>query len=102
MYLRITGPKRKSRSSRARSAGGKIFGNPLLKKAMIGIGASAITGTVLGMFAPQLAPIAKPIAGFMTGGIVGGVASVLLSGDGLGAFGSILGGNTASNTGLSV
>ena len=94
--------KRKSRRSRARSAGGKLLGNPTLKKAMIGIGASALAGTVVGMVAPQFAPIAKPLAGFATGGIVGGIASLILSGDGLGALGGIFGGGSSSSVGLSV
>ena len=92
---------KRKRFTRARKTGGKIFGNPMLKKAMIGIGASTLAGVALNMFAPQLTPIAKPIAGFMTGGIVGGVASVLVSGEGLSGIGSIFGGNTG-NQGLSV
>ena len=92
---------KRKRFTRARKTGGKIFGNPMLRKAMIGIGASTLAGVALNMFAPQLTPIAKPIAGFMTGGIVGGVASVLVSGDGLSSLGGIFGGNTG-NQGLSV
>jgi hypothetical protein len=93
--------KRKStrRFSRARSTGGKIFGSPLLKKAMIGIGAATLAGTVVNMVAPQFAPIAKPIAAFATGGVVGAAASLILSPDGLGSITGLFGGSTGTTTG---
>ena len=87
------------RFSRARSTGGKIFGSPLLKKAMIGIGAATLAGTVVNMVAPQFAPIAKPIAAFATGGVVGAAASLILSPDGLGSITGLLGGSTGNTTG---
>ncbi len=93
--------KRKStrRFSRARSTGGKIFGSPILRKAMIGIGAATLAGTVVNMVAPQFAPIAKPIAAFATGGVVGAAASLILSPDGLGSITGLLGGSTGNTTG---
>ena len=87
------------RFSRARSTGGKIFGSPLLKKAMIGIGAGTLAGTVVNMVAPQFAPIAKPIAAFATGGVVGAAASLIISPDGLGSITGLLGGGTGTTTG---
>ncbi len=98
---RNTMAKRKStrRFSRARSTGGKIFGSPLLKKAMVGIGAATLAGTVVNMVAPQFAPIAKPIAAFATGGVVGAAASLILSPDGLGSITGLLGGSTGNTTG---
>ncbi len=96
-----TRAKRKStrRFSRARSTGGKIFGSPLLKKAMIGIGAATLAGTVVSMVAPQFAPIAKPIAAFATGGVVGAAASLIISPNGLGSITGLLGGGTGTTTG---
>ena len=93
--------KRKStrRFSRARSTGGKIFGSPILKKAMIGIGAATLAGTVVNMVAPQFAPIAKPIAAFATGGVVGAAASLIISPDGLGSITGLFGGGTGTQTG---
>ena len=87
------------RFARARKTGSKVFGNPLLKKAMIGIGAATLAGTVVNMVAPQFAPIAKPIAAFATGGVVGAAASLILSPDGLGSITGLLGGGTGTTTG---
>lgn len=91
---------RKSRRfTRARSAGSKVFGSPLLKKAMIGIGAATLAGTVVSMVAPQFASIAKPIAAFATGGVVGAAASLILSPDGLGSITGLFGGMGSTQTG---
>ena len=87
------------RFARARKTGSKVFGNPLLKKAMIGIGAATLAGTVVNMVAPQFAPIAKPIAAFATGGIVGAAASLILSPDGLGSITGLFSGSTGTTTG---
>jgi hypothetical protein len=87
------------RFARARKTGSKVFGNPLLKKAMIGIGAATLAGTVVNMVAPQFAPIAKPIAAFATGGVVGAAASLILSPDGLGSITGLFGGSTGTTTG---
>ena len=87
------------RFARVRKTGSKVFGNPLLKKAMIGIGAATLAGTVVNMVAPQFAPIAKPIAAFATGGVVGAAASLILSPDGLGSITGLLGGGTGTTTG---
>jgi hypothetical protein len=95
--------RRKSkRFTRARSVGGKVFGSPLLKKAMIGIGAATLAGTVVSMVAPQFAPIAKPIAAFATGGVVGAAASLILSPDGLGSITGLFSGGSTQTGGLSV
>ena len=87
------------RFARVRKTGSKVFGNPLLKKAMIGIGAATLAGTVVNMVAPQFAPIAKPIAAFATGGVVGAAASLILSPDGLGSITGLFGGSTGTTTG---
>lgn len=93
----------KKRFSRARRTGSKVFGSPLLRKAMIGIGAASLAGTVVNMVAPQFSPLARPIAGFMAGGAVGGIASLILSPNGLGSITGLFGmnGNTSSG-GLTV
>ncbi len=87
------------RFARARKTGSKVFGSPLLKKAMIGIGAATLAGTVVNMVAPQFAPIAKPIAAFATGGVVGAAASLIISPDGLGSITGLFGGSTGTTTG---
>lgn len=92
--------KRKSRSSSRRSKIGGIFGNSMIRKAMMGIGAGALAGTITSMVMPQFTPIAKPVSALIAGGPIGAVASILIDG-GLGSFGSLLGGNTQQG-GLSV
>ena len=88
---RKTMAKRK-RFTRARKTGGKILGNSTLRIVMIGVGASTVAGTVVGMVAPQFVPIAKPWTAFLVGGPIGAISSIMLSGDGLGALGGIFGG----------
>jgi len=82
--------KSSTRRSRARGKIGGILNNPTLKKVMIGMGAASLTGTVVGMVAPQFVPIAKPLSALAVGGPIGAVAAVLADG-GLGAIGGIFG-----------
>ena len=84
------------RRSSVRRAGSKISNvltSGLVGKAVTGIGAAALVGTVMNRILPgsPITGIAQPIAAYAAGGAVGAVTSVLLSG-GLGAITGFLGG----------
>ena len=96
-------PKRnmgkKTRRQKAKSFGkkvtsGNIFKTGLIGKAVLGIGAATVAGLVVNQVAPQFSGIVKPAAAFVAGGPIGGLASVVLSGDGFSAFGSMFGQNS--------
>lgn len=94
---------RKKTSRRSKVTG--FLNNPTLKKAMIGMGAASLAGTVVSMVAPQYAPIARPLAALAVGGPIGAVAAIVADG-GLSSLGGIVGGITGqqqtSNGGLTV
>jgi len=96
---------RKTRKTSRRNKVTGFLNNPTLKKAMIGMGAASLAGTVVSMVAPQYAPIARPLAALAVGGPIGAVAAIVADG-GLSSLGGIVGGITGqqqtSNGGLSV
>lgn len=88
------------RRSSARRAGSKISNvltSGLVGKAVTGIGAAALVGTVMNRILPgsPITGIAQPIAAYAAGGAVGAVTSVLLNG-GLGTITGFLGGQQAT------
>ena len=90
----------KRRRSSARRAGSKISNvltSGLVGKAVTGIGAAALVGTVMNRILPgsPITGIAQPIAAYAAGGAVGAVTSVLLNG-GLGSITGFLGGQQAA------
>jgi hypothetical protein len=88
------------RMSRTRRAGSKISNvltSGIVGKAVTGIGAAALVGTVMNRILPgsPITGIAQPIAAYAAGGAVGAITSVLLNG-GLGSITGFLGGQQAS------
>ena len=88
------------RRSSARRAGSKISNvltSGLVGKAVTGIGAAALVGTVMNRILPgsPITGIAQPIAAYAAGGAVGAVTSVILNG-GLGSITGFLGGQQAA------
>jgi len=86
----------KRRSSSVRRAGSSaknLLTSGIVGKAVTGIGAAALVGTVMNRILPgsPITGIAQPIAAYAAGGAVGAVTSVILSG-GLGTITSFLGG----------
>ena len=97
---RLTNSMAKRRMSRTRRAGSKISNvltSGIVGKAVTGIGAAALVGTVMNRILPgsPITGIAQPIAAYAAGGAVGAVTSVLLNG-GLGSITGFLGGQQAA------
>jgi len=69
----------------------------IVGKAVTGIGAAALVGTVMNRILPgsPITNLAQPIAAYAAGGGIGAVASVLISG-GLGSITGFLGGQQAA------
>ncbi len=90
----------KRRRSSMRSVGSKfsnVLTSGLVGKAVTGIGAAALVGTVMNRILPgsPITGIAQPIAAYAAGGAVGAITSVLLNG-GLGSITGFLGGPAAA------
>lgn len=90
----------KRRRSSMRSVGSKfsnVLTSGLVGKAVTGIGAAALVGTVMNRILPgsPITGIAQPIAAYAAGGAVGAITSVLLNG-GLGSITGFLGGQAAA------
>ena len=88
------------RMSRTRRAGSKVknvLTSGIVGKAVTGIGAAALVGTVMNRILPgsPITGIAQPIAAYAAGGAVGAITSVLLNG-GLGSITGFLGGQQAA------
>ena len=92
---------RRKRSSvrRAGSSAKNLLTSGIVGKAVTGIGAAALVGTVMNRILPgsPITGIAQPIAAYAAGGGVGAVASVLLSG-GLNSITGFLGGQQNGTT----
>ena len=90
---------RRKRSSvrRAGSSAKNLLTSGIVGKAVTGIGAAALVGTVMNRILPgsPITGIAQPIAAYAAGGAVGAVTSVLLNG-GLGSITGFLGGSQAA------
>ena len=90
---------RRKRSSvrRAGSSAKNLLTSGIVGKAVTGIGAAALVGTVMNRILPgsPITGIAQPIAAYAAGGAVGAVTSVLLNG-GLGSITGFLGGQQAA------
>ncbi|AXH79460.1 MAG: hypothetical protein [Circular genetic element sp.] len=97
---RISKPMAKRRMSRTRRAGSKISNvltSGIVGKAVTGIGAAALVGTVMNRILPgsPITGIAQPIAAYAAGGAVGAITSVILNG-GLQSITGFLGGQQAA------
>ena len=92
---------RRKRSSvrRAGSSAKNLLTSGIVGKAVTGIGAAALVGTVMNRILPgsPITGIAQPIAAYAAGGAVGAVTSVLLNG-GLGSITGFLGGQQAATS----
>ena len=90
---------RRKRSSvrRAGSSAKNILTSGIVGKAVTGIGAAALVGTVMNRILPgsPITGIAQPIAAYAAGGAVGAVTSVILNG-GLSTITGFLGGQQAA------
>jgi len=90
---------RRKRSSvrRAGSSAKNLLTSGIVGKAVTGIGAAALVGTVMNRILPGslITGIAQPIAAYAAGGAVGAVTSVILNG-GLGSITGFLGGQQAA------
>ena len=90
---------RRKRSSvrRAGSSAKNLLTSGIVGKAVTGIGAAALVGTVMNRILPgsPITGIAQPIAAYAAGGAVGAVTTVLLNG-GLGSITGFLGGQQAA------
>jgi hypothetical protein len=89
--------KRRTRSRRIGSKFSNVLTSGIVGKAVTGIGAAALVGTVMNRILPgsPITGIAQPIAAYAAGGAVGAVTSVLLNG-GLGSITGFLGGQQAA------
>jgi len=90
--------RRKSSSVRRVGSSAKnLLTSGIVGKAVTGIGAAALVGTVMNRILPgsPITGIAQPIAAYAAGGAVGAVTSVILNG-GLGAITGFLGGQQAT------
>ena len=89
--------RRRSSVRRAGSSAKNILTSGIVGKAVTGIGAAALVGTVMNRILPgsPITGIAQPIAAYAAGGAVGAVTSVILNG-GLGAITGFLGGQQAT------
>ena len=90
---------RRKRSSvrRAGSSAKNLLTSGIVGKAVTGIGAAALVGTVMNRILPgsPITGIAQPLAAYAAGGAVGAVTSVILNG-GLGSITGFLGGQQAA------
>ena len=90
---------RRKRSSvrRAGSSAKNLLTSGIVGKAVTGIGAAALVGTVMNRILPgsPITGIAQPIAAYAAGGAVGAVTSVILNG-GLSTITGFLGGQQAA------
>ena len=88
--------QRRSSVRRAGSSAKNLLTSGIVGKAVTGIGAAALVGTVMNRILPgsPITGIAQPIAAYAAGGAVGAVTSVILNG-GLGAITGFLGGQAA-------
>jgi hypothetical protein len=95
--IRSMARRRRSSARRAGSKISNVLTSGLVGKAVTGIGAAALVGTVMNRILPgsPITGIAQPIAAYAAGGAVGAVTSVLLNG-GLGSITGFLGGQQAS------
>jgi len=90
--------RRRSRSiRRAGSSAKNLLTSGIVGKAVTGIGAAALVGTVMNRILPgsPITGIAQPIAAYAAGGAVGAVTSVILNG-GLSTITGFLGGQQAT------
>jgi len=89
--------KRKSSVRRAGSSAKNLLTSGIVGKAVTGIGAAALVGTVMNRILPgsPITGIAQPIAAYAAGGAVGAVTSVILNG-GLSTITGFLGGQQAT------
>ena len=95
--IRSMARRRRSSVRRAGSKISNVLTSGLVGKAVTGIGAAALVGTVMNRILPgsPITGIAQPIAAYAAGGAVGAVTSVLLNG-GLGSITGFLGGQQAA------
>jgi len=95
--IRSMARRRRSSVRRAGSKFSNVLTSGLVGKAVTGIGAAALVGTVMNRILPgsPITGIAQPIAAYAAGGAVGAVTSVLLNG-GLGSITGFLGGQQAA------
>ncbi len=95
--IRSMARRRRSRSRQIGSKFSNVLTSGLVGKAVTGIGAAALVGTVMNRILPgsPITGIAQPIAAYAAGGAVGAVTSVLLNG-GLGSITGFLGGSQAA------
>ena len=97
---RKTMAKRRSFRRRATGGFGNILKSGIVGKAVAGLGAAALVGTVMNRLLPAspITTLAQPIAAYAAGGAVGAVSSVILNG-GLGAITGFLGGQQTPSVG---
>lgn len=90
---RKTMAKRRSIRRRATGGFGNILKSGIVGKAVSGLGAAALVGTVMNRLLPAspITSLAQPIAAYAAGGAIGAVSSVILNG-GLGSITGFLGG----------
>lgn len=95
--IRSMARRRRSSVRRAGSKFSNVLTSGIVGKAVTGIGAAALVGTVMNRILPgsPITGIAQPIAAYAAGGAVGAVTSVLLNG-GLGSITGFLGGQQAA------
>ena len=89
--------RRRSSVRRAGSSAKNLLTSGIVGKAVTGIGAAALVGTVMNRILPgsPITGIAQPIAAYAAGGAVGAVTSVILNG-GLSTITGFLGGQQAA------
>ena len=95
--IRSMAKRKQSRSRRVGSSAKNILTSGIVGKAVTGIGAAALVGTVMNRILPgsPITGIAQPIAAYAAGGAVGAVTSVILNG-GLSTITGFLGGQQAA------
>jgi len=89
--------RRRSSARRVGSSAKNLLTSGIVGKAVTGIGAAALVGTVMNRILPgsPITGIAQPIAAYAAGGAVGAVTSVILNG-GLSTITGFLGGQQAA------
>ena len=97
---RKTMAKRRSFRRRATGGFGNILKSGIVGKAVMGLGAAALVGTVMNRLLPAspITSLAQPIAAYAAGGAIGAVSSVILNG-GLGSITGFLGGQQTPSVG---
>ena len=95
--IRSMAKRRRSSARRVGSSAKNLLTSGIVGKAVTGIGAAALVGTVMNRILPgsPITGIAQPIAAYAAGGAVGAVTSVILNG-GLGSITGFLGGQQAT------